>query len=251
MFPKKRKARLPQVRRRAGTSLSEERERRVFDNLPVIIFGPFMFWFVFFVTKLQQSNATLRRPGFWLTFAIIFTILSAIWFMRLFPIARRLNRGERGELHVAEVLEELRMDGYQPIHDIVRDGFNVDHVLVGPGGIFAIETKYRSGKGEITFRNSEGVFVGDRLEEKDCLKQALGSTAAIGELIHENCGKREWVNAIVVFVGDWKIRNEWHDTDVRVFTPGGLLHYVRKQQPRLTRREIELIASHLERSAKR
>src|SRR5262245_57941537 len=110
MFPKKRTVRLPHIRRRAGTSLSEERERRVFDKLPVIIFAPFMFWFVFFVTKLQQSNPILRRPGFWLTFAIIFTILSAIWYWRLFPIARRLNRGERGELHVAEVLEELRMD---------------------------------------------------------------------------------------------------------------------------------------------
>ena len=129
------------------------------------------------------------------------------------------------------------------------DGFNVDHVLVGPGGIFAIETKYRSGKGEITVRN-EGVFVGDRLEEKDCLKQALASAAAVRELIRESCGKREWVKAIVVFVGDWKIRNKWRDTNVRVFTPERLLDHIRDQQPQLTRSEIRLIASHLERSAK-
>ena len=69
-------------------------------------------------------------------------------------------------------LEELRSEGYKPVHDIVGNGFNIDHVIVGPGGVFAIETKYRSGKGEITVRN-EGVFVDDRLEEKDCLKQAL------------------------------------------------------------------------------
>jgi len=250
MFTKKRKVRLPQVRRRAGESLSEEREKRVFDKLPVIVFVPFMFWFVFFVTKLQQSNATLRRPAFWLIFAILFTIVSAIWFMRLFPIARRFNRGERGERHVADVLEELRSNGYRPIHDIVGDGFNVDHVLVGPGGIFAIETKYRSGKGEITFRNTEGVFVGDRLEEKDCLKQARGSAAAISDLIHESCGRREWVMPIVVFVGYWKIRNKWRETNVRVFTPERLLDYIRDQQPQLTRKDIELIASHLERSGK-
>src|ERR1051326_331627 len=177
MFTKKRQVRLPQVRRRAGESLLEEREKRVFDKLPIIVFGPFMFWFVFLITDIQKSNATLRRPAFWLIFAILFTILSAIWFMRLFPIARRFNRGERGERHVADVLEELRSNGYRPIHDIVGDGFNVDHVLVGPRGVFAIETKYRSGNGEITVRN-EGVFVGDRLEEKDSLKQARGSAAA-------------------------------------------------------------------------
>jgi hypothetical protein len=249
MFPKKRKVRLPQVRRRPGESVSEERERRVFDKLPAIVFLPFLFWFVYLTQQLQQSTHAGPQPQPWLWIAIIATISAVIWYLRLFPIARRLNRGERGERHVADVLEELRRDGYKPIHDIVRDGFNVDHVLVGPGGVFAVETKYRSGKGEITVRN-EGVFVGDRLEEKDCLSQARGNAAAIRELIHESCGRREYVTAIVVFVGDWKIRNKWRDANVRVFTPERLLDYLRDQQPQLTCKDIELISSHLERSVK-
>jgi hypothetical protein len=64
-------------------------------------------------------------------------------------------------------------------------------------------------------------------------------------------GRREWVTPIVVFVGDWKIRNDWHNTDTRVLTPDGLLRYIRNQQPQLTRNEIQVIASHLERSGKR
>ena len=250
MFTKKRKVRLPKVRRRAGESLSEERERRVYDNLPVIIFSPFVFWVVYLTQLLQQWNHTGPQPQLWLWIAIVATVAAAIWLWRLFPIARRLNRGERGELHVVDVLEELRSEGYKPVHDIVGDGFNIDHVIVGPGGVFAIETKYRSGKGQITFRNTEGMFVGDRLEEKDCLRQARMSAAAIRDLIHDSCGRREWVTPIVVFVGEWKIRDEWRDTDTRVFTPDKLLRYIRNQQPRLTGNEIELIASHLERSAK-
>jgi hypothetical protein len=250
MFTKKRKVLLPKVRRRAGESLSEERERRVYDTLPLIFFVPFTFWFVFFVAQLQQSNPILRRPAFWLSFAIIFTILSAIWFMRLFHIARRLNRGQRGELHVADVLDELRSEGYKPVHDIVGNGFNIDHVIVGPGGVFAIETKYRSGKGEITFRNPEGVIVGGRLEEKNCLKQARASAATISDLIHESCGRREWVMPLVVFVGDWKVKEDWRDARVRVLTPDRLQRYIRSQQPRLRPSEIELIVSHLERSAR-
>src|SRR6266480_3931738 len=39
MFTKKRQVPLPTVRRRAGESLSEERERRVYDKLPLIIFS--------------------------------------------------------------------------------------------------------------------------------------------------------------------------------------------------------------------
>ena len=72
----------------------------------------------------------------------------------------------------------------------------------------------------------------------------------MSRLIAENCGRVEWVNAIVVFVGDWTIRNKWRDTNVRVFTPERLLDYIRDQQPRLIHKDIELIASHLERSAR-
>jgi hypothetical protein len=167
----------------------------------------------------------------------------------LLPIARRLNRGEHGELHVSDALEELRVDGYKPIHDIVGKNFNVDHVLVGPGGVFAIETKFRSGKGEITFRNGEGLFVDGRVEEKDCLKQARGNAAAVAELIAETCGRRQWVTPLVVFVGDWRVKDDWHDTGVRVFTPDRLMRYIRNQQPQLKKSEIKLIVSHLERSS--
>ena len=250
MFGKKRQVRLPQVRRRAGESLRERREKIVDENLLPMISVLFVFWFVYFTQELQRWTHSGPQPRLWLSIAIVATLVAAIWFRRLIPIARRFNRGEIGERHVADVLEELRSDGYKPIHDIVADKFNIDHVLVGPGGVFAIETKYRSGKGQITFRNTEGLFVGDRLEEKDCLKQARASAAAIRNLIYESCGRRPWVTPIVVFVGDWKIRDEWRDTDTRVFTPDRLLRYIRNQEPQLIHRDIELIASHLERSAR-
>lgn len=173
-----------------------------------------------------------------------------IAYLRLIPRARRLVRGERGELRVAEVLDDLRPHGYRPFHDVVRDGFNVDHVVVGPGGVFAIETKFRSGQGEITFRNGQGLFVDGKAEEKDSLKQARGNAKEVNRMIREHCGFDEWVWPLVVFVGDWRVKNDWRTTDARVFTPDKLVKHIVNQQPCLTSREIELIASHLERSAK-
>jgi hypothetical protein len=241
---------VPEARRRAGESIRQRREKLINEKLPPIVFSPILFWAVYVAQQIQQSSHTGPEPRVWLCIAIITTGIAAIWFRRLLPIVRRLNRGECAELHIADTLEELRVDGYKPIHDIVGENFNVDHVLVGPGGVFAIETKFRSGRGEITFRNGEGLFVGERAEEKDCLKQARGNAAAVAQIIQETCRKREWVTPLVVFVGEWRVKDDWHDTDVRVFTPDRLSRYIRSRQPRLRRGEVELIASHLERSAK-
>jgi len=250
MFQNKPKLRLPKVHRRAGESLRRKRETLVDENLPPIVFLPFLFWFIYVIQQIQEVTHAGPAPRLWLCVAIVVTGGAAISFLRLIPVARRLNRGERGEQHVADTLEELRTDGYKPVHDIIGKNFNVDHVLVGPGGVFAIETKFRSGKGEITFQNGEGLFVGGFPEERDCIKQARANAAAVSRLIEENCGGREWVTPLVVFVGEWRIKDDWRDTDTRVFTPHRLARYIRNQQPILKRGEIDLIASHLERSAR-
>lgn len=247
MFPrKKKKTILPEVQRLPGQSVRDEWDRLVNENLPFIVFVPCMLWSVWFTHWFQLRLS----PNFWLALAIIVTGMSAIAYLRLIPKARRLVRGERGEVRVAEILDDLRAHGYRVAHDLTHDGFNIDHVVVGPAGVFAIETKFRSGTGEITFRNGEGIFVGGFPEEKDSLKQARGNAGEVHKIIKENCHLDEWVWPLVVFVGDWRVRNDWRSTDARVFTTDTVLHHIVNQQPRLTQNEIELIASHLERSAK-
>src|SRR5207244_12405388 len=62
-----------------------------------------------------------------------------IW--RLYPEFRNLNLGEKGERRVSEVLRTLRDKDYVTFDDLLLEGVNIDHVVVGPGGVFAIETK--------------------------------------------------------------------------------------------------------------
>ena len=117
--------------------------------------------------------------------AIIATGAAVIGFLRLMPKARNLVRGEKGELKVAETLEDLRATGYSVFHDIKREGYNIDHVVVGPAGLFVIETKFRSGYGEIEFRNGEGLFVGGKQEEQDALLQARRNARDMNRLLKE------------------------------------------------------------------
>lgn len=62
------------------------------------------------------------------------------------PQANRWLRGAEGERAVASVLAQLQDDGWQALHDISLGHGDVDHILVGPGGIFTIETKSHSGR---------------------------------------------------------------------------------------------------------
>jgi hypothetical protein len=67
----------------------------------------------------------------------IFKLLST------FSKRRRLRLGYEGELAVGQELIQLMRDGYFVFHDFPTDKFNIDHIIVGPAGVFAVETKAR------------------------------------------------------------------------------------------------------------
>lgn len=251
VFPKQSKEQpILKVRRRAGQSIRDKKEGLTDNWLIPVYFSTAILWLLWVLEEFRVRTNQVPAPKLFLCLAIIATGVSTIIFRRLWGKFGNLNRGERGELRVAEILDDLRSIGYRPVHDLTRDGFNIDHVVVGPAGVFAIETKFRSGYGEIEFRNGEGLFVGGFPDEKDCLKQARANAAEVNRIIKENCNINEWVWPIVVFVGDWRVKNDWQTTDARVFTPENLARHIVNQQPRLTKSEITLIASHLDRSVK-
>lgn len=79
------------------------------------------------------------------TFAAIAVIgFSIVRIRSLKSDIRNLQMGNEGERVVANVLDPLREKGYRVFHDIPGPGFNIDHVIVGPGGVFAVETKTRT-----------------------------------------------------------------------------------------------------------
>jgi hypothetical protein len=55
-------------------------------------------------------------------------------------------QGAEGEETVGKILEGLHEEGWCVIHDVSFGRGNIDHIVVGPGGIFTIETKSRASK---------------------------------------------------------------------------------------------------------
>jgi hypothetical protein len=65
---------------------------------------------------------------------------------RRWPVIERWDRGATGEESVGEVLAQLEGSGWHVLHDVVIGARgNIDHVVVGCGGVFTIETKSHAG----------------------------------------------------------------------------------------------------------
>jgi hypothetical protein len=71
------------------------------------------------------------------------------WRLRFRPSeqARAWQRGAHGERHTARLLDRLTRDGYVVFHDLaVPDSLaNVDHLVIGPSGVFVIDSKQWTG----------------------------------------------------------------------------------------------------------
>ena len=155
-----------------------------------------------------------------------------------------------GERAVGEFLEKLRADGYQVFHDLVGDGFNLDHVLIGPAGVFTIETKTYSkpakGKAELTF-NGESIQIGLWEPERNPVIQARAQVGWSSSLLKETTGRDFPVHPVIVFPG-WFVRSAGRPKKpIWVLNPKALPEYLRKQQPQLTKEEISLASYHLSR----
>lgn len=104
----------------------------------------------------------------------------------------RLRRGISGEEAVAEALAGLP-SSYWVLHGVSTGHGDVDHVVIGPTGVFALETKAWDGK----FYRSRGQLYCNGKPAEHVLRQARGAAGQVRELLLA-AGIDEWVEAVVV-----------------------------------------------------
>jgi Nuclease-related domain len=64
------------------------------------------------------------------------------------PDAVAWRRGAMGERHTARLLDPLERQGWVVLHDLAVPGSaaNIDHLAIGPGGVFVIDSKQYRGR---------------------------------------------------------------------------------------------------------
>jgi hypothetical protein len=159
-----------------------------------------------------------------------------------------LRQGMEGEIAVGQFLDEYcRQRGYAVIHDLVAQGFNVDHVLIGKGGVFAIETKTISKPpiGVPTVRyDGETVLVNGHTPDRDPIAEAKGCALHVAELLAETTGRKVFVRPVVLFPG-WFIEGSSSGREVWVLEPKALPAFLDHEPDHLSQEDARLFASHL------
>ena len=149
--------------------------------------------------------------------------------------SRRLRYGYEAELVAGQELNGLGGLGYYVFHDVPlgERATKVDHVLVGPAGVFAVETEARARRDthaerEVTYDGASLCFA--RQRETAPLERAVALAGRVREWLATEVGEQLPVQPVVVLPG-WRVRR----TDVSgipVLAASRVRHYFGRLRPR-------------------
>jgi Nuclease-related domain len=214
--------------------------------------GPIVvsFFFLLFAALewLRYYRPYRPEPIVYSVVAGIVLTAAAIRMLLLWPRMRALKLARDGEKAVQHFLEGLRQRGYCIFDHVVGKGFNLDHVLIGPAGIFTVETKI---DGRVIRSNTPVIFDGDKIRlngfepERDTIVQAKRHANWLRVLLAESTGREFGVHPVILYPGcsvEWrgpKSRSIW------VLSPEWLTSFLDHEPLRLSSDDIRLASFHV------
>ena len=200
---------------------------------------------------INKKTPSLFSSGILCAFVLVFIGYS---FYRLtgFLHQRRLVRlGYDGEVTVGQQLNQLLRDGYYVYHDFPAEKFNIDHIVVGTKGVFAIETKARSKpntderqKGATVEYNGRALLF-PKWTDTETIVQAERQASWLSKWLGSAVGEPVTVRAVVALPG-WFIKRTSSE-GIPVVNPKQFTSLFKNIKPRdLSEEKIKRIVHQLE-----
>jgi hypothetical protein len=150
--------------------------------------------------------------------------------------------GADGEARTARFLEPLRAEGFRLLHDrrIPGSRANIDHIVIGPPGVYVVETK--SFGGQLKVRGNEVYVAGrrNRAMLEEAKREALAVQVALAPEL-ETLGI-----SVVPVICVHRASLPWFGAQaagVRIVSGKDLVKRLRKADARLTPEAVERLAS--------
>ncbi len=150
--------------------------------------------------------------------------------------------GAAGEVRTGRRLEPLEAEGFRILHDrkIPGSRANIDHVVIGPPGVFVVETK--SYKGSLQIRDGE-IFVAGR-RNNGWIDEVRRETAAVETSLADEIAAHGWALTPVICIHRADL--PWFRSEVqgaRVVSGKDLVSRLRKAELVLTPADVERLAA--------
>ena len=208
-----------------GKSLADRIQEETMDAILLSIFlmlaPPFSLLILSTFVKYQNAGIVYL---IFITATLIITGLFCWKVHSKFRQIRLCRMGLDGERATGEELNQLMKHGYRVYHDLQAGKFNIDHIVIGPSGVYAVETKYRSkvaGNGtngvKVLRDNDRLCFPDNRIDSK-AIPQARAQAKWLSEFLTKSVGKQTTVQAMVALPG-WYVKPGPHDGTVLVISP--------------------------------
>lgn len=235
--------------RNPGQSLDNELRDLVFDKVLFYFTAAVIFVLLAVVEWWRYYAAASPSPRTYTVIALVVCLLAGWKIWRYVPYARNLKQGREGEKAVGQYLESVRESGAKVFHDVVGDGFNLDHVVIGSHGIYVVETKTWSkpdrGEARLVF-DGDAISGKGRSADRAPVIQAKAASQWLRELLRSSTGRDFPVRGVVVFPG-WYVErtSSARASDIWVLNPKALPAFIRNSRRRVSDEDVHLCSYHL------
>lgn len=160
----------------------------------------------------------------------------------LSPDSRPWYLGALGELDVANRLDLLGA-GWTVLHSVPigTRGSDIDHVVVGPGGVFTINTKFHEGAN--VWVGSRRLLVNGR--KTDHLRNTRYEAQRVGRLIERMLGRTIPVTGVIALVGIRRLTFKSRPEDAVVLRAGELARWLTRRPPVFSPNQLAIVTSAL------
>ena len=218
--------------------------------LPLIIYSALISYSYF---QAAQPSLTV----IWISSTICIALIAYLVFnlVRLLSQRKRTRLGYEGELAVGQELNQLMLLGYRVYHDFPADTFNIDHIIVGSKGVFAVETRTRSkgtarkGSQEATVAYDGRMLTFADTTDFETIEKAEQQADWLSNWLTTGTGEPIAVRAIVTLPG-WVVKRTSAD-GIPVVNPGQFTSLFEHIKPRpLSEAMLNCIKDQLERKCR-
>lgn len=113
----------------------------------------------------------------------------------------------------------------EPVRTVLRRGSDIDHVVIGPGGVFTVNTKHHP-RAKVWVAKNTFLVNGQR---QPYVHNSRHEAARAAQLLTSKCGFRLPVSAVIAVVGADNVAVKESPADVQVLWRGQVVRWLRRR----------------------